>query len=44
MKPNQDAWATLGLSLSVALVAAWLGDLVAMTAIVASIVGAVLLG
>jgi hypothetical protein len=43
MGPNPEVWPMLGLSIGVAVVAAWTGDLVATGAILAGIAGAILL-
>jgi hypothetical protein len=43
MGKNAEVWPMLWLSIRVAVVAAWIGDLVATAAILASIAGAILL-
>ena len=44
MGPNPEVWPMLWLSIGVAVIAAWIGDLVGAAAILASIAGAILLG
>jgi len=44
MGPNPEVWPMLLLSVGVAVVAAWVGDLVGTVAILAGIAGAILLG
>jgi hypothetical protein len=44
MGPDPEVWPMLWLSIGVAALAAWIGDLVATAAMLASIAGAILLG
>jgi hypothetical protein len=44
MGPNKEVWPMLLLSVGVAVVAAWIGDLIGTVAILAGIAGAILLG
>jgi hypothetical protein len=44
MGPNPEVWPMLLLSVGVAVVAAWVGDVVGTAAVLASIAGAILLG
>jgi hypothetical protein len=44
MGPNKEVWPMLLLSVGVAVVAAWIGDLVGTVAVLAGIAGAILLG
>ena len=44
MGPNPEVWPMLWLSIGVAVVAAWIGDLVATAAVLAAIAGGILFG
>ena len=44
MGPNKEVWPMLLLSVGVAVVAAWIGDLVGTVAVLTGIAGAILLG